>query len=598
MGQPFGAYILEERLGQGGMAEVFRARRIDENDGTRVCIKRILPSLAKAPGFANMLRDEASVSLRMRHANLVHAHELGDVNGVLFVAMELVEGTNLARIMAALREGREPFPVAHALHIARMMCRGLHFAHTARSDDGKALDVVHRDVSPDNVLVGNDGAVKVADFGIARATERITQTRTGAIKGKPQYMAPEQALGERCDHRVDQFATAIVLWEMLAGRTLFGRTEIVATLDAVDRCRIPPTRRNDLPTDIEVAIHRALARDPADRFADMAAFERALASHDARDVDVRPIVALAAGAQSARVASGARAIGVDAPNDDVTNAASRTLAGAPTAPAISVSSVFTSSRPAPVKAALSAPVNAPMIAPMNAPVNAPVVLHMTPVPSATPPRVIPRQARWAAGAGVGLMFAAVVFMVTVGDDPREGEIASSPVPAADARAATSAAPPAPSIQAVESKGRSAAKKEAADASLAPIPPALAVPPDVAAPPDVAKRVDVAKSVDDAKSVDVAKPVDVAKSVDVPSAVAPSVDDIVAQHRAALRACAPRGTKAKVRVRFTVGANGHADAVVVESRGDASDNVVNCMTAALSTWSFTGVHEATTTLTIP
>lgn len=298
-GEKFGRYILEERLGTGGMAEVFRARVDEKGFAKPVCIKRILPALAGLEGFADMLRDEAAVAGRLVHVNLVQAHEIGEVDGALFIAMELVEGTTLAQLRRAMKKAGAGVPVPAALHIGISMCRGLHAAHTATTTgkaDGKPLDIVHRDVSPQNVLLGKDGAIKVSDFGVARASERLSRTTTGVIKGKPAYMAPEQILGEPTDHRADQFSTAVVIWETLAARPLFWARSEMATLDLVLKGEVPPINRADVTPELEATLRRALSRAPSDRFADMAELERALTVHldkagtTSADLDLRPLV--------------------------------------------------------------------------------------------------------------------------------------------------------------------------------------------------------------------------------------------------------------------------------------------------------------------
>jgi serine/threonine-protein kinase len=279
------------------MSEVYRARFADPAFPKPVCIKRVIPQLAGLPGFADMLRDEAAVAARLAHTNLVQPLGFGLVDGVLYLAMELVDGTSLRRLMEVLVDAGEAMPVPLALHIAVQMCRGLHHAHRA-TVDGRALDIVHRDVSPHNVLLGLDGSVKIGDFGIARATERLSRTATGQVKGKPQYMAPEQALSEPSDHRVDQFATGVVLWEMLAGRALFVGKSVMEVIDALTTSKPPalPSIRAEVPASVDAVVRKALARAPRARFPDMAVLEQALLdelrkldAHPA-DIDTRPFV--------------------------------------------------------------------------------------------------------------------------------------------------------------------------------------------------------------------------------------------------------------------------------------------------------------------
>ncbi len=299
--QRFGRYVLDARIGFGGMAEVFKARLIGDGAASKfektVCIKRILPQHGGAPGFADMLRDEATLAARLTHQNIVQTLDFGDVEGVLYIAMEYVEGTTLGRVLGEHAKQKLRIPMGQALQIGTSVCRGLQHAHTARID-GRPLDIVHRDVSPQNVLLGNDGAVKLADFGVARANERLTKTATGLIKGKTGYMAPEQALGDAIDHRVDQFAAGVLLWESLTSRRLFPGTNDLIVLDAVARCEVAPpsTLRKEIPKALDAAILRALSKDPALRFPDMAALEEALLlllfqiAKRPADVDLRALV--------------------------------------------------------------------------------------------------------------------------------------------------------------------------------------------------------------------------------------------------------------------------------------------------------------------
>jgi serine/threonine protein kinase len=227
----YGRYVLEERIAMGGMAEIFRAKTATEGFEKRVCIKRVLPHFLEDEEFVTMFRDEARTAAKLQHANVVQVFDFGEEDGALFLAMELVDGNDLRRIMDASRKKRVAIHIGEAVQIAIDMCRGLHHAH--------GLGVVHRDVSPHNVLVSKVGEVKVTDFGIARAAERATHTSTGIVKGKVAYMSPEQAQGLPFDHRLDQFATGIVLWEMLTGTRLFTGDSDVFILKKVLACEIP-----------------------------------------------------------------------------------------------------------------------------------------------------------------------------------------------------------------------------------------------------------------------------------------------------------------------------------------------------------------------
>ncbi|HEY4221958.1 MAG TPA: serine/threonine-protein kinase, partial [Myxococcota bacterium] len=190
MATRFGRYLLDERIGAGGMAEVYRARLSGEGGFEKVvCIKRILPHLAKDPAFAAMFRDEAAIAARLQHGNIVQIFDFGEVDGSLFIAMEYVEGLSLAKLLQIVVRRGEQLPIAAVLRIGVDVCKGLKHAHVA-AHNGKPLGIVHRDVTPHNILLSKDGDVKVADFGVARADGRRTHTKTGVIKGKLQYMAP------------------------------------------------------------------------------------------------------------------------------------------------------------------------------------------------------------------------------------------------------------------------------------------------------------------------------------------------------------------------------------------------------------------------
>src|SRR4051812_17618695 len=225
--QPFGKYYLLERIGAGGMAEVFLAVAIGPEGFQRtLVIKRMLPHLSQDRSFVRMFIDEAKLSGLLSHPNLVQIFEFGKVDDSFFIAMEHVSGQTLTAVQTKLAEVQRQAPVAASVEIARQVCLGLHYAHALTSSTGQPLGVVHRDVSPSNLMLGYHGGVKILDFGIARVAEglRESQTQVGTMKGKVSYMSPEQIHLGQVDARSDVFAVGIVLHEMLTGRRLFRAT--------------------------------------------------------------------------------------------------------------------------------------------------------------------------------------------------------------------------------------------------------------------------------------------------------------------------------------------------------------------------------------
>jgi len=276
--RPFGRYTLLERIGVGGMAEIFRASTHGPGDfEMEVCIKRILPHCSEDPTFVAMFVDEARVVARLRHANIVQILDFNEVDGTYYIAMVLIEGSDLRKLLRALAQRGERLDPARAALIAAEICRGLHYAHTRR-DQGRPMGIVHRDVSPHNVLLSFAGEVKVSDFGIAKATTRSSRTGTGHVKGKLAYMSPEQATGSTVDARTDQFATGLVLFEMLGGRRAYQGDADVEVLQQVCEGSVPSLIETwpDAPPALAEIVRRATVVEPAERFADMAAMESAL----------------------------------------------------------------------------------------------------------------------------------------------------------------------------------------------------------------------------------------------------------------------------------------------------------------------------------
>jgi len=265
----------------GGMAEIFRARTATEGFSKRVCIKRVLPNFLEDAEFVTMFRDEAKTAAKLQHGNVVQVFDFGEVEedsgATLYLAMEFVDGADLRRVAEASRKKGLPLSFGEVVQLGVDACRGLHHAHSL-VEDGRPLGIVHRDVSPHNILVSRSGEVKVADFGIARAAERATHTSTGIVKGKVGYMSPEQAEGRAFDHRLDQWALGVVLWELLCGARLFAGDNDVSILRRILAHDVPPpsSLRRDLAPALEAIVLRALAFDPAHRFPDLRAMEQAL----------------------------------------------------------------------------------------------------------------------------------------------------------------------------------------------------------------------------------------------------------------------------------------------------------------------------------
>lgn len=270
-----GPYELLQRIATGGMAEVYLARRAGPHGFQKVvAVKRILPQLAQDTDFVAMFVDEARVCARLAHPNIVQVFDFGEHDGELYMAMEYVDGTTAARLVRAAASRGEEVPLDAALYIALGVLRGLDYAHNARDDEGKPLDLVHRDVSPGNVLIDRSGAVKLTDFGIARAAEIERRTDAGQLKGKLGYMSPEQVVGRELDARSDLFTVGIALAELVMLRPLFsGPSEIDvlmrirdADLGVLDRAG------SRVPDDVRAVLFRALARDRALRYPSAAAF--------------------------------------------------------------------------------------------------------------------------------------------------------------------------------------------------------------------------------------------------------------------------------------------------------------------------------------
>src|SRR5438105_5402153 len=265
----FGKYPLLERIAVGGMAEVFVAKSFGAEGFQRLlAIKKILPTLGEDAEFIRMFVDEARLAVQLAHANIVQVLELGKHDESLYIAMEYISGRDLRQLMERFRKRQQPMPLPQACLIVAEVCEALDHAHRKRDAQGRPLGIVHRDVSPQNVLVSFDGEVKLIDFGIAKAESRLQKTQAGILKGKFSYMSPEQVKGDAVDGRSDIFAAGILLWELVCGEKLFTGDSDFAILEKVRQTIVPAPRSvtRTCPELLEKVILKALANDPRERY--------------------------------------------------------------------------------------------------------------------------------------------------------------------------------------------------------------------------------------------------------------------------------------------------------------------------------------------
>ena len=274
-------YTVLDRLGGGGQAEVFRGMA-ESIQGYKkaVAIKRVLPHLTSNPQFVAMFLDEARLSLFLQHANVVQVFDVSKAeDGTYFLVMEFVDGCDLKHLMAhqAAKNIRD---LGLGLYIVTEAAKGLHYAHTLEHPyTGKPLGIVHRDISPPNIMLSKNGEVKVVDFGLAKATSQLENTDEGVVKGKFSYLSPEAASGEDVDARADVFALGTITWELLSGRRLFVGDDPYATVQLVREARVPslPALDPNISPELDAIVRQALARDPAARFQSAADYGDALA---------------------------------------------------------------------------------------------------------------------------------------------------------------------------------------------------------------------------------------------------------------------------------------------------------------------------------
>ncbi|HSQ64285.1 MAG TPA: serine/threonine-protein kinase [Polyangiaceae bacterium] len=274
-------YVLFDRVGQGGMAELFLARFQSElGADRRLVVKLILPMYAERAEFSEMLIKEAKLAATLTHANVVQVLELGREEGRLFIVMDYVEGFDLAALLKRCSKEKVPLPPEFALHIVTELLGGLDYAHRKKDEQGRPLGIVHRDVSPSNVLLSFDGEVKLCDFGIARANDWATEKGeepSEAIKGKAGYMSPEHARGEPIDGRADVFAAGIILWELLAGRKLY-RSDAGDLIAQARAANVPELPSRGLPDEsrLQDIVKKALSPERGARYATAGEMQRDL----------------------------------------------------------------------------------------------------------------------------------------------------------------------------------------------------------------------------------------------------------------------------------------------------------------------------------
>ncbi len=263
-----GSYEILGKLARGGMAELFLARAVGPQGFEKlVVLKKVLPQYAAIPRFVRLFLDEAKLAAGLEHPNIAHVFDMGTVDGNYFFTMEFVHGQDVRSTLHRGFQVKRLVPIEHVVQVGRAVASALHYAHERRRADGTLLDIVHRDVSPSNIMVSYDGDIKLLDFGVAKASNSSTKTRTGTLKGKVSYMSPEQAKGSAVDRRSDIFSLGIVLWEMLTGARLFRGENDLATIQMIinERAPAPTTVRPECPPELEKIILHALEPDPTMR---------------------------------------------------------------------------------------------------------------------------------------------------------------------------------------------------------------------------------------------------------------------------------------------------------------------------------------------
>jgi len=449
-----GRYQLVAELAQGGMGVVHLAVAHGPAGFTKLlAIKELRPELACEDGYVAMFLEEARLAARLQHKNVVQTFEVGWAGDRPYMVMELLDGRSLGRILRKLR-GTERLPLAAHLRIIAEMLEGLHHAHELRDFDGQPVGVVHRDVSPLNVFVTFDGQVKVVDFGIAKAVDSSLETKTGIVKGRIAYMAPEQAWGTKVDRRADIYSVGVMLWEAVAGRRLWHGLHEVELLNRVLREGAPPPSSvcADVPEDLEAICARALKRHPEDRYATAAELLDDLEAHIASRSDattMREVGALVADAFAEE-------------RREMNAVIEEALARARTGPRSGVVPAFErpSAAPPSLVAEPEEPSDVSLQFFVRTSANVPVEVSTQPPPAPAPVAsglaryAIPRQGALAGLAAGALLSAAIGFVVLRNDGGADASTrpATGSVATAQAQAAPQAPPPRASAPAADPVG--------------------------------------------------------------------------------------------------------------------------------------------------
>ena len=268
MREVLGKYILLDRIAVGGMAEVFRAKLTGEKGFEKlIVVKKMLPQLAEDPEMVTHFIDEAKLAALLQHENIIHVYDFGETEGSYFIAMEYLFGKDLKSVFTKTSQINAPLGLENSLLIAAKICEGLEYAHNLKDLHGASLNIIHRDISPQNIFITYDGKVKIIDFGIAKTTTQTTKTQVGIIKGKVAYMSPEQAEGKSIDKRSDIFAAGIILYEMITGQEMYSG-DTMEVLNKAIHAQYEPLEdiAPDMPSQVYDILHRALHKNIDERY--------------------------------------------------------------------------------------------------------------------------------------------------------------------------------------------------------------------------------------------------------------------------------------------------------------------------------------------